>query len=196
MQSFIAKCLEKIDVDSSTISKSVFVLPSKRAGVFLKKELSNYYQTTFFLPEIISIEEFIEDVSGLTTSSNLETLFTFYNVYISIIPEELKESFESFSKWGQILLHDFNEIDRYGIDAKQFFSNLSNIKQIENWSPSEEPTTLIKNYLDFWKNSYVYYDKLKSELLQNKVGYQGLVYREASEQIEHYIQNNQHIITS
>ena len=191
MQSFIAKCLEKIGADSSTISKSVFVLPSKRAGVFLKKELSNYYQSTFFLPKIISIEEFIEDVSGLTTSSNLETLFTFYNVYISIIPEEQKESFESFSKWGQILLHDFNEIDRYGIDAKQFFSNLSNIKQIENWSPSEEPTTLIKNYLDFWNNSYVYYDKLQSELLQNRVGYQGLVYREASVQIEHYIQNNQ-----
>ncbi|NQY29287.1 MAG: PD-(D/E)XK nuclease family protein [Flavobacteriaceae bacterium] len=191
MQSFISKCLVKIGADSSAISESVFVLPSKRAGVFLKKELSKYYQTTFFLPKIISIEEFIEDVSGLTTSSNLETLFTFYNVYASIIPDELKESFESFSKWGQILLHDFNEIDRYGIDAKDFFSNLSNIKQIENWSPSEEPTTLIKNYLDFWRNSYQYYDKLQSELLQNGVGYQGLVYREASEHIEHYIQSNQ-----
>jgi len=190
MQSFIAKCLVKINANSSLISESVFVLPSKRAGVFLKKELANYYQTTFFLPKIISIEEFIEDVSGLTTSNNLETLFTFYNVYVSIIPQELKESFESFSKWGQILLHDFNEIDRYGIDAQQFFSNLSNIKQIETWSPSDEPTTLIKNYLDFWRNSYQYYDKLQTELLQNGVGYQGLVYRQASEQVESYIQNN------
>jgi len=190
MKSFIAKCLEKIDTDSSTISETVFVLPSKRAGVFLKKELSKYYQTTFFLPKIISIEEFIEDVSGLTTSNNLDTLFTFYKVYTSIIPNELKESFESFSKWGQILLHDFNEIDRYGIDAKQFFANLSNIKQIENWSPNEEPTELIKNYLDFWKNSHQYYNALQSELLQSNSGYQGLIYREASNQIEHYIQNN------
>ena len=190
MKSFIAKCLEKIDADSSIISKSVFVLPSKRAGVFLKKELSKHYQATFFLPKIISIEEFIEDVSGLTTNGNLETLFTFYKVYASIIPDELKESFESFSKWGQILLHDFNEIDRYGIDAKQFFANLSNIKQIENWSPNEEPTELIKNYLDFWKNSHQYYNALQSELLQIGAGYQGLVYREASNQIEHYIQNN------
>lgn len=190
MKSFIAKCLEEIGANSNTISESVFVLPSKRAGVFLKKELSKYYQTTFFLPKIISIEEFIEDVSGLTTSGNLETLFTFYKVYASIIPNELKESFESFSKWGQILLHDFNEIDRYGIDAKQFFANLSNIKQIENWSPNEEPTELIKNYLDFWKNSHQYYDVLQSELLQSGSGYQGLVYREASNQIEYYIQNN------
>ena len=190
MQSFIAKCLEKIGKDSSTISESVFVLPSKRAGVFLKKELSNYYHTTFFLPKIISIEEFIEDVSGLTTKSNLETLFIFYSVYVSIIPKDLKESFESFSKWGQILLHDFNEIDRYGIDAKQFFENLSNIKQIENWSPNEEPTELIKNYLDFWENSHQYYNALQTELLLINSGYQGLVYREASNQIEHYIQNN------
>ena len=190
MKSFIAKCLEKIGADSSTISESVFVLPSKRAGVFLKKELSKHYQTTFFFPKIISIEEFIEDVSGITTSGNLETLFAFYKVYASIIPNELKESFESFSKWGQILLHDFNEIDRYGIDAKQFFANLSNIKQIENWSPNEEPTELIKNYLDFWKNSHQYYNALQSELLQTNSGYQGLVYREASNQIGHYIQNN------
>jgi len=190
MKSFIAKCLEKVTEDIDNISNAIFVLPSKRAGVFLKKELSSYYQTTFFLPKIISIEEFIEEVSGLTTSNNLETLFTFYEVYTSIISNDLKESFESFSKWGQILLHDFNEIDRYGIDAKQFFSNLSNIKQIEKWSPNDEPTELIKNYLDFWKNSYHYYEKLTFELLQKNIGYQGLVYREASEQIEHYIQRN------
>ncbi len=190
MQSFIKKCLVKINKDSASLSKDVFVLPSKRAGVFLKNELSNYYDSTFFLPKIISIEEFIEDVSGLITSSNLETLFTFYEVYESIIPDELKESFESFSKWGQILLHDFNEIDRYGIHAQQFFSNLSDIKQIENWSPSEKPTTLITNYLDFWRNSFHYYDKLQSKLVQTGVGYQGLVYREASNKINDYISNN------
>jgi len=189
MQSFIAKCLEKIAIDANDINKAVFVLPSKRAGVFLKKELATFYKTTIFLPKIISIEEFIETVSGLKTTTNLEVLFMFYKIYSTIVPEELKESFESFSKWGQIVLHDFNEIDRYKIDEKQFFANLSNIKQIESWSPNDEPTELIKNYLGFWVNSYQYYCGLQEELLQKNIGYQGLVYKEASEQIEHYIQN-------
>lgn len=190
MQSFIAKCLEKIAIDDVNISQVVFVLPSKRAGVFLKKELSQYYKTTIFLPKIISIEDLIETISGLKATSNLETLFEFYKVYSSIISDDQKESFESFSKWAQILLHDFNEIDRYKIDAEQFFVNLSNVKQIENWSPNEEPTELIKNYLDFWNNSYTYYFGLQNALLENNIGYQGLVYKEASEHVEHYLQNS------
>ncbi len=190
MQSFITKCLQKINKNSTSISRDVFVLPSKRAGVFLKKELANYYKTNFFLPKIISIEEFIEDVSGITTSSNLETLFTFYNVYNSIVSEKNRESFDTFSKWAQILLHDFNEIDRYGIDAESFFGNLSDIKQMESWSPSEKPTSIIKNYLDFWGNSYHLYNSLKKELLITGSAYQGLVYRQASEKIHNYIETN------
>ena len=189
MQSFIAKCLDKLAIKDTLISQVIFVLPSKRAGVFLKKELTQYYNTTIFLPEIVSIEELIERISGLKTLSNTETLFEFYRTYSSIIPEDQKESFESFSKWAQILLHDFNEIDRYKIDVEQLFSNLSNIKQIETWSPNEEPTDLIKNYLSFWKNSYTYYQKLYEALLNNNTGYQGLIYKEASGHIEQYIQN-------
>ncbi len=189
MQSFIAKCLEKIAIDDNQISQVVFVLPSKRAGVFLKKELSHYYNSTIFIPQIISIEELIETISGLKTLSNIETVFEFYNVYCSLIPQDKVESFESFSKWAQILLHDFNEIDRYKIYSKDFFSNLSSIKQIETWSPNDEPTELIKNYLSFWENSFQLYQKLYDTLLEKNTGYQGLVYKEASEQIEHYAQN-------
>lgn len=191
MQNFISTCLQKILSNSANpISKAVFVVPSKRAGVFLKKELSNQCNATMFLPKIISIETFIEEVSGIKASTGLETMFAFYKVYSELIPAAQKEPFETFSKWAQLLLHDFNEIDRYRIDAKPFFKNLSDIKQIENWSPNETPTPLIQEYLGFWENAYHYYDKLQQELLQQGIGYQGLVYREASSQIEHYIQSN------
>ncbi len=189
MQSYLAKCLEKLTISSNQISQCVFVLPSKRAGVFLKKELAQYYNKTIFLPEIISIEELVESISGLKSASNLEVLFAFYEVYCNLVSDDLKESFSSFSKWAQILLHDFNEVDRYKLNAEQFFSNLANIKQIEQWSPNAEPTTLINNYLNFWKNAYQYYHELQKKLLNTNVGYQGLVYREASNQIEHYIQS-------
>ncbi len=193
MQNFIATCVSEIINSDTVISKAIFILPSKRAGVFLKKELAQQLKKTIFLPKIISIEEFIEEVSELKTINNLETLFAFYNVYETIIPKKLKEPFESFSKWAQVLLHDFNEIDRYKIDAKTFFENLSNIKQLEKWELNEEPTELIKNYLDFWKNCYRYYEDLKVKLLNNTIGYQGLIYREASNNIEYYIENHKKI---
>jgi len=190
MKNFISNCISQILNSTTNISDAIFVLPSKRASIFLRKEIAQQVKQTIFLPKIISIEEFIEEVSALKTINNLETLFAFYKVYETIIPQKLKEPFDSFTKWAQVLLHDFNEIDRYKIDAVDFFNNLSNIKQIENWDLNGEPTELIKNYLDFWKNSHQYYQQLKITLLEDNIGYQGLVYREASEQIEHYIQNN------
>lgn len=190
MKTFIEQCLIQIAKEQQSISDATFVLPSKRAGVFLKQALAKQFEGTFFLPKIISIEELIEEISGLKTITNLEVMFLFYEVYLSLIIDEEKESFESFSKWGQVLLHDFNEIDRYRIDGEQFFLNLSGIKQIEHWKLDGEPTEMIKNYLNFWKKSHVYYTTLQEKLLQNSIGYQGLVYREASEQIEYYVENN------
>ena len=190
MQTFISDCLKSILENNKDISNTVFVLPSKRAGVFLKKELSMLSDQTMFLPEITSIEDFIEEVSGIKTLGNLETLFVFYQVYSNLVQSDEKESFESFAKWGQILLHDFNEIDRYRLDVAKFFSNLSDVKQIEHWRPGEEPTTLIKNYLGFWNNAYQFYEALKEELLEKQIGYQGLVYREASENIDNYVSEN------
>ena len=193
MQNFISNCISKILNSTTDISSTVFVLPSKRGSIFIRKEIAAQLNKTILLPKIISIEDFIEDVSGLKTSNNLETLFTFYNIYNKIIPKELKETFDSFSKWSQLLIHDYNEIDRYLLNAEDFFNNLSNIKQIEKWDLKNEPTEIIQNYLDFWKNSYQYYLALKTELKTKKIAYQGLVYREAAENIESYAKyNKQH----
>ena len=190
MQNFISNCISKILNSTTDISSTVFVLPSKRGSIFIRKELASQINKPILLPRIISIEEFIEDVSQLKTSSNLETLFTFYNSYNKLVPKGQKEPFESFSKWSQLLIHDFNEIDRYLLDAEDFFNNLSNIKQIEKWDLSNEPTEIIQNYLDFWKNSYHFYLALKTELKSKNIAYQGLVYREAAENIKTYSQNN------
>lgn len=190
MKTFIEQCLTQIARENQSISDATFVLPSKRAGVFLKQALARQFEGAFFLPKIISIEELIEEISGLKTITNLEVMFLFYEVYLSLTVNEEKESFESFSKWAQVLLHDFNEIDRYRINGEQFFLNLSGIKQIEHWKLDGDPTEMIKNYLNFWKKSHQYYTILQEKLLQNDIGYQGLVYREASEQIEYYVENN------
>lgn len=185
MQTFIASCLADIQRKNKNISEHLFILPSKRACVFLKKEIAKQIHQYQFLPEIISIEKFIEKLSSLKTINNTEALFYFYEVYI----KTKRENFDQFAKWAQTLLHDFNEIDRYNIDAEDFFNNLANIKQLEEWDVKENPTQLINNYLSFWNNGYQYYITLKEILLNKKIAYQGLAYREATEQLELYSQN-------
>ena len=196
MPSFINDVLKDLENKKVDLSKVSFILPSKRAGVFLRNEISSNISKTIFAPSINSIEEFVEELSQLKKISNTELLFEFYNIYKAQTPKEQTETFEGFSKWAQILLQDFNEIDRYLIDPKAIFDYLSAIQDINHWSLEKNQTPLIKNYLVFWKRLFNYYSCLADELIKKGKGYQGLIYREAVENLESYIQlntNKQHI---
>ena len=192
MTTFIFDVLNDLKKQNRTLSELTFILPSKRAGLFLKHQLYKVSNQTIFSPTIISIEEFVEELSQLQTISNTELLFEFYNTYTQLTKKAETDSFEIFSKWAQILVQDFNEIDSYHIPQKNIFNYLSAIKEIEHhhWSLEENQTTFIKNYLSFWNKLHTYYTHFTNQLLSKKIGYQGLIYRQAVENLENYIQNN------
>ncbi|MDH7446234.1 PD-(D/E)XK nuclease family protein [Aquimarina sp. 2201CG14-23] len=191
MDSFLKEIISEVKSKHQNISKLIFILPSKRAGLFLKKELLNQYpDQTFFAPVIWSIEDFITQLSGLRQIDAIQTLFEFYETYLTTHNHLEKESLETFSSWAQTLIHDFNEIDRYCIDHQSFFSYLSGIQDLNHWYLQKEKTELIQNYVSFWNNLSDYYTNFKSKLLEKKIGYQGLLYREASENITDYIKEN------
>jgi len=175
---------------TESISNLIFLVPSKRAGLFLKRELLHFYSNqTIFVPEILSIEEFITRVSGLQQIDAIQTLFEFYETYLTVFPGQVKEDFETFSTWAQTLIYDFNEIDRYCIDHKSFFTYLSGIQDLNHWYLQKEKTELIKNYIKFWENLLEYYVGFIERLLSKKIGYQGLLYRQASKNIHDYLNN-------
>lgn len=192
MKSFLSHVVNYILKNNTNISNLTLVLPSKRAGVFLKNELSLQIQQTIFAPDILSIEELVEQISGYTSVSNTELLFEFYTVYKELTPKSEQEPFDSFSKWAQILLQDFNEIDRYLISHTEIFNYLSAVQRIQQWSPDKEPSDLMTNYLKFWDKLQEYYENLVEKITQKGIAYQGLVYREAVDSLEFYLQKNEH----
>ncbi len=188
MKSFLQEVLQDLNYSPEEISNVIFLVPSKRAGLFLKKELLNTFgDYTILLPEIYSIEEFISKLSGLQQIDSIQALFEFYESYLQTFPQQDKEDFETFSNWAQTLISDFNEIDRYCIDHKSFFSYLSGIQDLNHWYLQKEKTELVQNYIRFWESLKEYYDAFKSRLLSQKIGYQGLLYRKASEDVVNYI---------
>ncbi len=189
MTTFILDVLKDLKKNGADLSKQIFILPSKRAGLFLKHQLHLVNKTTQFAPEIISIETFVENLSGLKVLSNTEILFEFYNVYLKLT-QEPKDSFEVFSKWAQILLQDFNEIDRYNIPQKQIFDYLKAIQELNHWSLEQNKTEFVKNYLKFWNKLNSYYTNLSQQLRNKNKGYQGLIYREAVNNLNNYITQN------
>lgn len=195
MKSFIFDVLIDLKNKEEDLSNIHFILPSKRAGVFLRQELSRVVNKTIFSPYILSIEEFVEDLAQLKSVTNTELLFEFYNTYLQLTPKKEQEQFESFSKWAQILLQDFNEIDRYLIPQDKIFDYLSAIKTLDHWSLDDNKTDVVKNYLKFWDKLKLYYKDYSTSLIKQKIGYQGLIYREAVENIQHYSNttSNKHV---
>jgi len=163
-----------------------FILPSKRACGFLLNYIKQSTQNTTFAPKIISIEDFIEELSGLQIIDNTDLLFKSYTIYLITSPEQEKDSFEVYSTWASTLLNDFNEIDRYLINPESFFNYLSSIQDMNHWYVKDKKTELVENYLKFWNSLNEFYSALKIELLKENLGYQGIVYRKAAENIEHY----------
>lgn len=190
MTTFIYDVLNDLQKNNENLSDVTFILPSKRAGLFLKNQLSIVINKTMFAPQILSIEEFVEELSQIKSISNTELLFEFYNTYTQLTKKEQLDSFESFSKWAQILLQDFNEIDRYLIPQEKIFNYLSAIQDLKHWSLEEHKTTFVKNYLAFWNKLYTYYKHFTKHLLNKNIGYQGLIYREAANHLKPYVEKN------
>jgi hypothetical protein len=171
-----------LEMESLTI-----VLPNKRARVFLLEELKQTIQSNSFAPRISSIEDFIQEIASIRTIDSIELLFEFYSVYLSVTNKNEQQSFEQFSIWGKTLLQDFNEIDRYLLSPNHVFSYLKEIEAIKRWNLElQDKTKLIENYLQFWDNMPLYYDTFYKHLLNKGVGYQGLIYREAVENLNHF----------
>ncbi len=168
-------------------SDIVIVLPNKRARLFLLDSFKRYFEKPFFAPKIVSIEDFIQDISGIRTIDPVELLFEFYEVYSSMTLLDKRQNFEQFSNWAKTLLQDFNEIDRYLINPDYVFSYLKDIEVLKRWdlSPNDK-TEIINKQLEFWDILPLYYNEFYKHLLKRKIGYQGLIYREAVNNLAKY----------
>ncbi len=166
---------------SNDLLNTYIILPNKRAKVFLIEALKKKADNTILSPNCISIEDFIQEIAGIRSIDAIELLFEFYEVYLSVTEKANQQEFELFANWAKTLLQDFNEIDRYLLNPTHVLSYLKDIDDIKKWGIEvENKTPLLEKYIDFWKLLPNYYQSLYDHLIQKKIGYQGLIYREAT----------------
>lgn len=190
MKTFLEETLDSILSKHKDVSSLTLIFPSKRAGGFFKQYLKKRIDKTIFSPKIISIEDFIQEISDLEIISPISLLFKCYEAYLNTNSISEKDDFEQFNTWASTLLSDFNEIDRYLIPPKEFFSYLHSIQDINHWYLQDKKTPLLKNYIKFWESLFEFYSYLNKILLHQSLGYQGMVYRKAAESIDEYIKTN------
>ncbi|MFC6997734.1 PD-(D/E)XK nuclease family protein [Rufibacter roseus] len=174
------------------------VFPNRRAGQFLLKHLAQKSQVPTWAPRVLSMGEFLEQFSDLKRADTLQLCFKLYPIYKNLMPGD--ESFDQFYAWGEIILKDFNNLDQACVDAEKVFFHLKDIKTLESDDLlSDEQKTALQafygsftedkklsghkeRFLAFWEVLPKLYKEFRETLLQEKVGYSGLIAKSVAEQ--------------
>lgn len=179
------------------ISRLAFVFPNQRAGIFFKKYLSEIADGPVFSPAILTIKDLFLKLSGKQEADRIGMLFSLYNIYGRISGST--ETFDEFLYWGEMLLNDFDDIDKYQADAQRLFSNVTDLREIEHdfsflnpkqieairsfWSSfypkGDSPNQ--REFLAVWQLLYELYTSFRTELAADGKGYEGMIFREVVE---------------
>ncbi|MCI6893300.1 MAG: PD-(D/E)XK nuclease family protein [Bacteroidales bacterium] len=136
-------------VDSKDLCRYCFVFPNQRSGKFFEKELGECIDKPLLLPAITTINGFVSDLTGAVEANRIELLTILYKAYKDVMKDN-SAPFDRFARWGDVLLSDFGDADRYMVDAKSLFVNISELKQIKSNYLDELPEEVKKSIAHFF----------------------------------------------
>lgn len=182
------------------ISRLAFVFPNQRAGIFFKKYLSEIAEEPVFSPTILTISDLFLELSEKQPADRISMLFSLYTIYCRI--SGATETFDEFLYWGEMLLNDFDDVDKYLANAGMLFSNVTDLREIENDFSflSEKQITAIRSFwssfypkgdspnqrefLSVWQLLYTLYETFRDQLSAEGLGYEGMIFREVVEEVD------------
>jgi hypothetical protein len=202
MTYFLEKIAESLQNEfGNTLNNHCLVFPNRRAGLYLMKYLAARIQKPVWAPSVLTINELFRSYSSLQTAGNEILLFELYKVYSEI--RNPHESFDEFYFWGDMLLDDFDDVDKYLVDASLLFRNVLDIKNIDQefgglteaqveiirrfWTNFniEKPTREKSGFISIWSVLFNLYSAFRSALKKQNLAYEGMIFRELAEESEH-----------
>ncbi len=184
----------------SDISRFTFVFPNRRAGLFFQQHLSVIAGRPIFSPEIITINDCFTSATTWQSADKLSMLFRLYKIYRKLSKSD--ESFDTFAFWGEMLLNDFNEVDKYMVDARQLFTNVTELKEIDrlfnvfsprqieaikqfwsNFIPVTEEKTQ-QQFIATWNILYPVYEEFSNELMAENTATEGMISRHVASRLK------------
>jgi len=167
------------------LSHLTIVLPSERAKKYIASSLFKAYGKALLAPKMITIDRWVRNLSDKTVIDKTRILIRLFEIQLKDAKTDEDRSFDEFLTWGNMLLSDFDELDRYVLNSKELFRNLADIKEIENWSfGNENLTESQKRFMEFWDRLPAYYTDLNAVLDKEGVCYMGKAYRFVAENLD------------
>ena len=186
MQTFIQRIAQELLDGPQPLHETLVLLPNQRAELFLREALKPHMQEPTLLPLFSTVDSFIANAAQLLVVEPLVLMLELYKCYgtvrLEAFPDREPESLGSFLSWGQTLLSDFGEIDRYLLDPENVLGDLYNVQKLAEWDLSiEEQTALMQRYSDFIALLPDTYNLFTSSLIEKGESYSGLAARKLAE---------------
>ena len=120
-------------IERGGISRTCFIFPNRRAQVFFTKYLGEAVKeagTPIVAPKMLTINDFFYRISGDKPADRVNLLLNLYECYKRLNPRH--ETLDEFIFWGDVILGDFDDVDKYLVDPEKLFANVSEFKEIQD----------------------------------------------------------------
>lgn len=197
------------------IGRRCFIFPNRRSMAFFRKYLSECVasrgvKAPFIEPTLLSVSDFFYRAYGVEPTDRLGLLLALYDSYRKIYPRA--ELLDEFIFWGDIILSDFDDIDKYLVDARLLLTNVSDFKGMQDTLSylSETQRKAVEQFvrhfrkdaarltvaleggsddiktrfLQIWNLLYPLYEDFRSSLRSKGMAYEGMVYRDLAEKLK------------
>lgn len=185
------------------IEQHCFVFPNRRSLVFFRKYLGGLVRERPLLaPRMYTINDFFYRVYNVHATDRLHLLLELYDCYKALNPEA--EPLDEFVFWGDVILSDFDDIDKYLVDARGLFRNVSDFKEIQDTYEylTENQEEAIAHFLSHFRDSrhldrgvkgkfvklwnilFPLYESFRKRLEEKGMAYEGMVYRSVAQDLK------------
>ena len=199
---------------SGRIDGRCFIFPNRRSMAFFRKYLSEAVKEDksagpLLVPPMLTVNDFFYKVNGASPADKVRLLIFLYRCYSKLNPKA--ESLDEFVFWGDVILGDFNDVDKYLVDPKQLFANVADLKKLQDdYSyltdtqrkaiegfvshfsdlsgkltvdlDSDNPAVK-ERFLQIWNILYPLYQDFNRVLDDAGVAYEGMVYRGVADRL-------------
>ncbi len=181
---------------SGNLSQVTIVFPNKRASLFFSKALTEHWNKPLWSPRYATISELFSSQSDLEPGDHIMLVLELYKVYREITGSQ--ETIDQFYNWGELMLADFDDVDKHLADASKVFTLVSDMHELDNVDylsdeqqkvlhqffsnfTSDHTSVLKKRFIMLWNKFHDIYTTYRERLLQQGIAYEGMMYRRVIE---------------
>jgi hypothetical protein len=177
----------------SDLSNVTVVFPNKRASLFLNEQLASLSDKPIWSPSYITISDLFRSLTTREVADPIKLVCDLYKSFIACT--NIDETLDHFYGWGEILLADFDDLDKHMVPAEKVFANIRDIHEFDDDSylteqqretlrkffsnfSEDHNSELKQRFLSLWSHIYDIYQDFNSRLASQNLAYEGGLYRQ------------------